>query len=321
MLNGIKFPATALVAIASCSLVFHPGPASAASGDRIGDAVVITNVVMADFAKKLRKLAKGDDVRQDETIEVNTDAQGEFKLDDETKIALGPGSRLVLDKFVYDSDKKAGSIIINLAKGAFRFITGVATKSTYVINTPNASITVRGTVFDVYILLDKSVWVLLQEGAIEATGSRNVCHVLDQPGQLIRISEAGAVSTPVSWSQMPDNAAVAFDTAFPFVVNAPTIDPNPALTREAIINAAFPETPEKTCVNLRPQPKIQKADTPPSKPKKQQTKTAKRSKNDDSGGSGGISGMDIVIGGGIGGFGKGYRGGDRGGHKPNYSDR
>jgi hypothetical protein len=30
---------------------------------------------MADFAKKLRKLAKGDDVRQDETIEVNTDAR------------------------------------------------------------------------------------------------------------------------------------------------------------------------------------------------------------------------------------------------------
>ena len=150
------------------------GPAQAASGDRIGESVVITNVVMADFAEKQRKLAKGDEVRQDESIEVNTDAQGEFRLDDETKLALGPGSRLVLDKFVYDSDKKAGSIVVNMMKGAFRFITGAAAKTTYVINTPNASITVRGTIFDVYILPDRSVWVLLHEGALEATGNRPV---------------------------------------------------------------------------------------------------------------------------------------------------
>ena len=54
--------------------------------------------------------------------------KGEFRLNDDTKLALGPGSRLVLDKFVYDSDKKAGSIVLDLTKGAFRFITGVASK-------------------------------------------------------------------------------------------------------------------------------------------------------------------------------------------------
>ncbi len=153
--------ALALATTSGALLSALSGPSLAASGDRIGDAVVITNIVMADFAKEERKLARGDNVRQDDIIEVNTDAQGEFKLDDDTKLALGPGSRLMLDKFVYDSDKKAGSIVMEMAKGAFRFITGVAAKSTYVINTPNASITVRGTIFDVYVLPDKSVWVLL----------------------------------------------------------------------------------------------------------------------------------------------------------------
>jgi hypothetical protein len=313
----MKIRSAVAIAALSCGMMFGTLTAHAASGDRIGDAVVITNIVMADFAEKQRKLAKGDDVRQDETIEVNTDAQGEFKLDDETKLALGPGSRLVLDKFVYDSDKKAGSIVINLAKGAFRFITGVATKPTYVVNTPNASITVRGTIFDVYILPDKSVWVLLHEGALEATGAKNVCHVLDQPGQLIRISDGGVISAPVNWSKLPDNTAVAFDTAFPFVTNTPSIDPNPALTREAIINAAFSDTPNKTCINPHSPFKIQKADTPAPKPKKvhdtKPTKTAKRSRNDDEDvGPGGMTGMGIVIGGGIGGFG-GHRGGSDGG--------
>jgi len=314
------------------------GPAFAASGDRIGESVVITNIVMADFAEKQRKLAKGDDVRQDEAIEVNTDAQGEFRLDDETKLALGPGSRLVLDKFVYDSDKKVGSIIVNMMKGAFRFITGAAAKTTYVINTPNASITVRGTIFDVYILPDRSVWVLLHDGALEATGKRNVCHVLDRPGQLIRISDDGTVAKPVNWPELPDNASVAFDTAFPFVTNAPTIDPNPMLTRAMIVDGAFPPSEEKACLNPHPRFGVKKADTGPRRaasPKKTKSvqkpakpkpkRTANRPKNDDDDWGNGARGMDIVIGGGGiripnrggyggGGFGGGNRpiGGNRG---------
>lgn len=297
--------------------------ANAASGDKIGESVVITNIVMADFAKKQRKLANGDDVRQDETIEVNTDAEGEFRLDDDTKLALGPGSRLVLDKFVYDSDKKAGAIVINMMKGAFRFITGVAAKPTYVINTPNASITVRGTIFDVYILPDRSVWVLLHEGALEATGRKNVCHVLDQPGQLIRISDDGTVGKPVNWSQLPENDAVAFDTAFPFVTNTPAIDPNPLLTRAAIVEGAFPPSPEKACLNPHLRFPVKKAEAAPRKAKAAPAKkrkvvqkstkpkrTASRPKNDDDDWGNGARGMDIVIGGG--GMG-GFRGGGQGG--------
>ncbi len=245
--------------------------ALAAPGQRIGDAVVVVNDVKADE----RKLVVGGDVRQDETIVVSADAQSELKLDDDTKLALGPGSRLLLDKFVYDSDKKAGSIVINLAKGAFRFITGSATKKSYVVKTPNASITVRGTVFDVFTLEDGNVWVLLHEGAVEVTGSRNgACHVLDQPGRLMRISSTGRVSRSVNWSKLPGNGDVPFETAFPFVVKAPQVDPEPRSSRSDIVQAAFEDGPDKTCINpaVTPPPiKIRKADdadNPPTPPKR-----------------------------------------------------
>ncbi|MFA5956020.1 FecR domain-containing protein [Hyphomicrobium sp.] len=316
--------ALALATTSGALLSALSGPSLAASGDRIGDAVVITNIVMADFAKEERKLARGDNVRQDDIIEVNTDAQGEFKLDDDTKLALGPGSRLMLDKFVYDSDKKAGSIVMEMAKGAFRFITGVATKSTYVINTPNASITVRGTIFDVYVLPDKSVWVLLHEGALEATGKKNVCRVLDRPGQMMRIEKDGSVTGPFNWSKLPDNAAVAFDTAFPFVINTPTIDPNPLLTRTQIIEANFTDEPSKDCINphpqIIPQPpvKMKKAQAPKKTPQKKKVATRKPKSGDGGYGDdcpGCVTGMGIAIGGGMGGFGGGgHRGGDGGGY-------
>ena len=173
--------ATAGATVAAVVLL-APLAAAAESGTEIGDARTIVSIVKADFDKEERELTIGDIVRQDEVIEVSQDGRGEFRLNDDTKLALGPGARMVLDKFVYDSDKKTGSIILDLTKGAFRFITGVASKPTYLIRTPNAAITVRGTIFDVYVLPDDSAWLLLHEGAVEVTSQKNVCHVLDRAG-------------------------------------------------------------------------------------------------------------------------------------------
>jgi hypothetical protein len=318
-------PLGALTAV----LALHAASASAGPGDEIGDARTIISIVKADFDKQERELTIGDIVRQDEVIEVSEDGKGEFRLNDDTKLALGPGSRMVLDKFVYDSDKKAGSIVLDLTKGAFRFITGVAAKPTYEIRTPNASITVRGTIFDAFVLPDESAWLLLHEGAIEVTSAKNVCHVLDRPGQLIRVDETGTVGKPVNWKDMPGRDAADFDVAFPFVATTPQIEPLPTTTRDGVIDAAFPDSEPKACAS-KEKPKIQKADDndkPKKKPKKRQASNddyeppRKKSKPkyeepQEDYGEGGARGMDIIIRGGMGGGyrpgGGGYGGGSRG---------
>src|SRR5690606_23169970 len=116
------------------------------------------NLVTAAFNRDTRTLQQGDRVHQDELIEVGLDATSELKLDDETKLALGPGARLMLDKFVYDPARTKGSIVLDLVKGSFRFVTGVAEMPPYVIKTPSAAITVRGTIFDVYVEDNGEAW-------------------------------------------------------------------------------------------------------------------------------------------------------------------
>jgi len=332
----IAATALAIAALPLVALSVH-----AESGAEIGDARTIVSIVKADFDKQERELTIGDVVRQDEVIEVSNDGKGEFRLNDDTKLALGPGARMVLDKFVYDSDKKAGTIVLDLTKGAFRFITGVATKPTYLIRTPNASITVRGTIFDSYILPDNSAWFLLHDGGIEVTAAKNVCHVLDRPGQLIRVTSDGTVGAPVNWRDMPDRDATSFDTAFPFVSNTPQIEPVPSMTRDDIEQASLPDAEPKKCSNPG-LPKTQKADDSDDKPKKKKKREAKNDDNDspstpkivrrskpkyekedDDYGSGGARAMDIIIrgGGGMGGFGGGRGGNDgggRGGDGGNY---
>lgn len=307
------------------SLLLPPLVAQAGSGAEIGDARTIVSLVKADFEKEERDLEVGDVVRQDEVIEVSNDGRGEFRLNDDTKLALGPGARMVLDKFVYDSDKKSGSIIVDLTKGAFRFITGVASKKTYEIRTPNASITVRGTIFDVYVLPDKSAWLLLHEGAIEVTSpKKDVCRVLDQAGQLIRIDSKANVSDPLNWKDMPGRDDATFEDAFPFVVSAPQIEPLPPTSRDGILEAAFPKADNKKCINgLKAKPIKADDDDKPTKKKKPKTRQAtnddapkkRRPKPvDDDDYGGGARGIDIIIkGGGIGGFGGGRPGGNNGG--------
>ncbi len=248
-------------------LLVGPTAPRAASGDKIGSAVSIINTVTVALADEKRGLTAGDNVRQDELVEVSPDSRGEFRLDDDTKLALGPGARLRLDKFVYDPDKKAGSIVVNLVKGTFRFMTGLAAKPTYVIRTPTAAITVRGTIFDAFILSDNSTWLLLHQGAIEVRGSRNVCRVLDRPGHLMRISSNGSVGVPVNWRRMPGRA-IGIDAAFPFVASPPLIDPNPKLTRAAILDAANVRQRAPACRRIGPAtPGTRRAAPPPPRPR------------------------------------------------------
>ncbi len=171
-----------------------------------------------------------------------------------------------------------------------------------------------------------SLEVLDDAVRLEVTSSKNVCHVLDRPGQLIRIDETGTVSKPVNWKDMPGRDAADFDVAFPFVGTTPQIEPLPTTTRDGVIEAAFPESEPKACANTE-KPKIQKADDDEDKPKKKSKKrqasndedytpprkVVKRKKYEEPRedyGEGGARGMDIIIRGGMGG---GYRPGGYGG--------
>jgi hypothetical protein len=205
--------------------------------DQIGSTVAVANLVTAQLSRVTRTLAVGDVVRQNELIEVASDGSGEFKLKDDTKLALGPGSRLTLDKFVYDpaNSGSGNSIALRFAKGAFRFITGVAEKPAYVIRVPAASITVRGTIFDVFVEDSGTSWLLLHEGGVRVCNDTGACRDLSEPGKLIKISDGGTLSKPTKWASLPGVDKISFDSAFPFVVTPPSIDPKPVFTREALL--------------------------------------------------------------------------------------
>lgn len=229
-----------LLGLIGTALFWSGMPAIAAPGEDIGAALRIVNLVTAEYETDQRRLATGDNVRQDELIEVGTDGTGEIRLRDNTQLALGPGSRLLLDEFIYNPDISGGAIVLNLVKGAFRFVTGIAVKPAYVIRTPSASITVRGTIFDVYVQASGVSWLLLIEGAIEVCNARGDCGLHDEPGKLIRITPDGDVGNPIKWASLQKDGQ-PFDAAFPFVVRPPSFESDPVFTPEDIVGGDVPD--------------------------------------------------------------------------------
>lgn len=126
------------------------GAARAFGADTIGVASAVTNDVTGTLDNQQRTLQSGDGVSQKETIDTGKESAAQLLFNDETTLTVGPESTVTLDQFVYDPTSNTGKVALNVAKGAFRFITGSAAPQSYEVKTPVATMGVRGTIADGY---------------------------------------------------------------------------------------------------------------------------------------------------------------------------
>jgi hypothetical protein len=224
----------ALAGLLAVGLCMQP---TLAATPEVGDTVTVKNEVTAETGDAKRKLAKGAKVFQDEVLVTSKTASAEIELLDKTKLAVGSSARIVLDKFIYDASAAPGSISINLAKGAFRFITGSSPKDSYEIKTPTASMGVRGTVFDVYVADDGETVVLLHEGGVDVCPTPNTCQRHDKVGHFVHIGLDRVLSAPLRWDGTILKG-IAVTTAFPFVGKKLIIDPVRRLTHASLTGGA-----------------------------------------------------------------------------------
>jgi hypothetical protein len=216
--RGLMMPSRAhlrIAVIVFASLGALAGNAFA-DDENIGTATSITTDVTGTLTSGAATLKTGDLVFQNETLITNATGIGQFEFRDKTKLAIGPGSTLVLDNFVYQSDTSKAKIVINLTAGALRFVTGRADHDAYEIVTPTATIGVRGTAFDVYTKDDGEMAVAMLEGAIEVCPKSGVCRLHDAIGKFLHMSAAGVFSLRDKWDGT-FLAGIPFSVALPFL--------------------------------------------------------------------------------------------------------
>jgi hypothetical protein len=208
---------------------------NAPSEPEVGTTVLIKKRVTGTLGSVERVLETGFRVYRNELLQTGAKAQAELKLDDNTKLALGPDAELRLDEFVVASSNDVKTIALKFIKGTFRFITGSNASESYKLGTPSATIGVRGTVFDLYIAPDGDTFVLLHQGEVEICSHIHTCHRHKDEGRIVRATVQGAVSESLKWTSalVP---GVNVTHAFPFVGHKLVIDPVRRLTHSAIFD-------------------------------------------------------------------------------------
>lgn len=123
-------------------------------------------------AGKTHALRKGDTVNEGDTLATAPSAALQVKMRDGGIVAMRPDSRVKIDNFKFN-DREDGTERSNfsLLKGGFRAITGLigrTNKQNYRVTTPTATIGIRGTDHEIFVVLPGSALV-----AVAAPGTYN----------------------------------------------------------------------------------------------------------------------------------------------------
>jgi len=180
---SLRVPDIAAVAAALCLAV----PATAS--EEVGQAVLIKTEVTGQSGP----LSVKEPVHRDERISTSDSGLGQFLFRDGTKLAVGGGSSIVIDKFVFDDSNSVKKFSIKAAKGTFRWISGGSKSSAYQIVTPAGTIGVRGTAFDFYVGRDGTTAVVLLSGSAKLCGD-NGCKQLARRCDYVVAKRNGAAT-------------------------------------------------------------------------------------------------------------------------------
>ncbi|WP_253285858.1 MULTISPECIES: FecR domain-containing protein [unclassified Ruegeria] len=162
---------------------------------------------------KTQPVVSGMDVESGDAITTDQTGLIQIVFVDDTKIAIGPNARMVLDVSLLRGNRKAKSFAVQALGGSFRFISGKSRKRAYSITTPSATMAVRGTTFDMWVVSEQQSAMLVLEGTVRMCGVQGTCRSSGRQCSMYATSGSGAVGRPASQAQYEQ----ALQSGFPFI--------------------------------------------------------------------------------------------------------
>jgi hypothetical protein len=139
---------------------------------------------------------RNDPVYVDERIETGRKGGARIEFNDKTELWIGEESEVVLDEFIYDPNSNTGEFVAELGTGLFRFVTGEMQSEGFTVNTPVATIGVRGTDFSVLVAISGAITAGCYSGSIciKPHSGEQVCIQAGQTATVATASSGVSVS-------------------------------------------------------------------------------------------------------------------------------
>lgn len=168
--------------------------ASFAAPENIGRADRIKNNVTGQLSGRNNTISAGDSVFRNQRIRTRSNSTAQFRFKDNTRLAVGANSSIVLDKAVFSGGEN-DKLILKAARGAFRFASGRLNKKAYKLVTPSSTVGVRGTLFDVYVGGAGETIITLLQGSVTACNAAGACRTINDPCGCLRIDRNGTFTS------------------------------------------------------------------------------------------------------------------------------
>lgn len=182
-MNNVKFIIAALLAM---TLAASQAANAAVAGNVqfVHGSVNVTNA-----AARTQALRKGDAVHESDLVTTTKGASAQIKMLDGGYLVIRPDSQLKFDSFVFSGEQDGSEqSFFSLLKGGIRAITGMIGqmhKANYRITTPSATIGIRGTDHETYVVTPDSPLA-----AVAPVGTYNRVNV----GETTITTEKGIIS-------------------------------------------------------------------------------------------------------------------------------
>ncbi len=167
-----------------------------------------------------RPVVHGSSVYPGDVVETGAQGQAVLAFRDESKVAIGAGTRFRVDDFVFDrANPSDGRFLVSLLKGTVRALTGLIGKSqarNVSFRTPTATIGIRGTGLDLSCD-DAGCRFFNWLGSIEVTPQGHSALQVLQAGQGLLVTPSGIrplTELPLPGLPRPDEVPVDLGPLF-----------------------------------------------------------------------------------------------------------
>ncbi len=157
-------------------------------------------------AGETRELTRRSQFYANETLKTGSDSMAQLRFQDHALMTLKPDSQLKIGEYRFGGAKDpANQSFMELVSGGFRTISGAigkVDKSAYRIQTPAASIGIRGTDYELIISLDGKVFAAVHDGGITLVNDLGDLNL--GAGSEYLFAEVGVGQSPLGLSEMPE---------------------------------------------------------------------------------------------------------------------
>jgi hypothetical protein len=159
-----------LLSLIGCLLLATPASAQ----DAVGRVLRTSGEVSAvDPSGSTRPLARGSEIFVTEVITTGAESSVQLRLSDASLVTLNADASFSVDEYAFDGEGGAAdSVAMSMLRGSMRTISGSigeAAGDTYQMNTPFASIGIRGTEYGVTVQANGRTFFIVFDGGISVT--------------------------------------------------------------------------------------------------------------------------------------------------------